>query len=175
MSDFVQKIKELNLAVPVVSAIIERTNKGEKEILLQTRWKPGVDLVYTGTLEIPAGKIESYEDVYQAIKREVKKETGLSITKFTPEIKTKIFSSQKDGAFAFVPFCCQQQLKNGLPLIGFVFICEARGKIKAAKSEARAPFWIKVTALRKIVKESPKKIFTLQLPALAYYLERSDD
>ena len=38
--------------VPVISAIIERQREGQTEVLVQTRWKPGVDLKYSGTLEI---------------------------------------------------------------------------------------------------------------------------
>jgi 8-oxo-dGTP pyrophosphatase MutT (NUDIX family) len=39
----------------VVSAIVERERDGEIEVLVQTRWKPGQDPAYSGTLEIPAG------------------------------------------------------------------------------------------------------------------------
>ena len=43
----------LDVNVPIVSAIIEREHNGEKEILVQTRWKPERDPLYSGTLEIP--------------------------------------------------------------------------------------------------------------------------
>src|SRR4030095_1345693 len=56
---------------PIVSAIIEREHDGEKEILVQTRWKPERDPLYSGTLEIPAGGMHVYEKVYDAVKREV--------------------------------------------------------------------------------------------------------
>ena len=62
----------------MVSAIIEREHNGEKEILVQTRWKPERDPLYSGTLEIPAGGMHVYENVYDAVKREVLEETGLT-------------------------------------------------------------------------------------------------
>src|SRR5271154_4901651 len=100
--------EEMKMNIPVVSAIIERVHDGEIEVLIQTRWKPERDAKYSGTFEIPAGWIDYYENVYDALKREVKEETGLNVTEIIPDIKTKIHSPSNDGAFAFLPFCCQQ-------------------------------------------------------------------
>jgi hypothetical protein len=36
----------LDVNFPIVSAIIEREHRGEKEILAQTRWKPDHDPLY---------------------------------------------------------------------------------------------------------------------------------
>ena len=70
-----EKILSLNLNFAVVSAIIEREWNGHTEVLVQTRWKPERDPVYSGTLEIPAGGVDQYENVYDAVKREVFEET----------------------------------------------------------------------------------------------------
>ena len=66
-----QALRELDINFCFVSAIIERERNGEIEVLVQTRWKPHSDPVYSGTLEIPAGGIKRYENVYDAITREV--------------------------------------------------------------------------------------------------------
>ena len=108
----------LDVNLPIVSAIIEREHNGEKEMLVQTRWKPDRDPLYSGTLEIPAGGMHVYENVYDAVKREVLEETGLQVTSFYPDIRTKIYAPKEDDCFAFVPFCYQQQLKGGLPRVG---------------------------------------------------------
>jgi 8-oxo-dGTP diphosphatase len=160
-----------NFSIPVVSAIIERQHNNETEILVQTRWKPNVDPIYSGTLEIPAGVLDvPYENVYDAIKREVLEETGLTVTKIKPDIKTKIFSPRNDANFAFVPFCCQQQLKGGRPWVGFVFLCEVEDKEPTPQaSEVRDVCWLKKSELKQIFDETPEKIFTLQLGALEYY------
>src|SRR5262245_13597407 len=97
----------LDVNVPIVSAIIEREHQGEKEILVQTRWKPDRDPLYSGTLEIPAGGMHVYENVYDAVKREVLEETGLRVTSFYPHMHTKTYTPKDDDCFAFVPFCCQ--------------------------------------------------------------------
>jgi len=36
-------------------------------------------------------------------------ETGLRVTSFYPDIRTKTYAPKDDDCFAFVPFCCQQQ------------------------------------------------------------------
>lgn len=160
---------------PVVSAIIERVHNGGTQILVQTRWKPERDPVYSGTLEIPAGWLNEYENVYDALKREVFEETGLNIIKIIPDNKTKIHTTLRDDAsFAFIPFCCQQQLKGGKPWIGFVFLCEVEDSEPIAQqNEVKDIRWMDKEELRKIYTEKPEQIFTLQLGVLDYYFTHS--
>lgn len=158
--------------IPVVSAIIERVRNGATEILVQTRWKPDRDPLYSGTIEIPAGWVDRYENVYDALKREIKEETGLTVTAIKPDIKTKTHTTtKKDGAFAFVPFCCQQQIIGGQPWIGFVFLCEvADTEPVPQESEVKDIRWISKDELKKLFTETPENFFTLQLPVIDYYL-----
>jgi len=173
IEDAKQKLLDMNINAVVVSVIIERERDGDTEILLQTRWKPERDPVYSGTLEIPAGGIHAYENIYNAAKREVWEETGLRVTLFDPDIQTPIYSPKEDDCFAFMPFCCQQQLKGGIPRIGLVFICRVEDEeVKPNVGEVREAFWLKLDALREIVEKQPEKIFTLQLPVLNYFLKR---
>lgn len=169
---FEQLREQTDVNVPIVSAIIERDRDGEKEILVQTRWKPDRDPHYSGTLEIPAGEMHRYENVYDAVKREVLEETGLRVISFYPDIRTKTYAPHDDDCFAFVPFCCQQQLKGGLPRVGFVFLCQVEDAEPVPQhEEVRDIRWMKTSELRKIVKETPERIFTLQLGVLDYYLQ----
>ena len=84
----------------VISAILEKVENGERKIFVQTRWKPNVSPTYSGLLEIPAGGVEAYEDVYDALKREVKEETGLDIVKIIDDYKGKVeFTREHDSSF----------------------------------------------------------------------------
>ena len=160
-----------HLNAAVVSAIIERERDGEIEVLFQTRWKPGQDPVYSGTLEIPAGGIKTYENVYDALRREILEETGLRVTGFRPDVKTRVYSPRDDGAFAFLPFCCQQQTKAGIPRVGFVFICTVEdGEPVASQDEVKDIRWMKRSELKRVFEETPERIFTFQLGVLDYYL-----
>lgn len=157
-------------ALPFVSVIIERNDNGVKEVLIQNRYRPGQK--YHDTIEIPAGVLDKeYENIFEAVKREVKEETGLTIKRFVSDEKSEMFSPSNDKAFAFKPFCCSQQLKNGLPWVGFVFICEVEdGQIVDEESETRNVRWIAKSELKKLFTESPEKFFTLHLGALELYL-----
>ena len=170
-SELWKTYERLNINYAVVSAIIEREHHGETEVLIQTRWKPETDPVYSGTLEIPAGGMNHYEKVYEAVAREVLEETGLKVTSFKPDVRTKVHSTQGDDCFAFVPFCCQQQLKGGWPRVGFVFVCTVEDKEPVARQgEVKDIRWMKKSELKKVFEETPERIFTLQLGVLDYYL-----
>lgn len=158
--------------VPVVSAIIERQQGPITEVLVQVRWKPEKDPIYSGTFEIPAGGIELYENVYDALTREVFEETGLRVTGVRPDVRTKTHAHQGDAAFAFVPFCCQQQL-SGRVKIGVVFVCTVEGTEPVpARDEVKEIMWMETSALRRLIEESPERVFTFQLPVLEFYLRQ---
>src|SRR5215467_8029861 len=101
----------LDVNLPIVSAIIEREHHGEKEILVQTRWKPDRDPLYSGTLEIPAGGMHAYENVYDAVKREVLEETGLRITRLYPDIHTKTYAPRMMTASPLSPSAVSNSLR----------------------------------------------------------------
>jgi len=92
------------------------------------------------------------------------------------ESRTKIYSPKgNDASFAFRPFCCTQQLKEGRPWIGFIFICEVEdGEIVSQEEEAKDAKWMTVTELQKIFEETPEKLFTLEIGAWEYYFQDSN-
>ncbi len=169
--------KNYSMAIPYVGAIIERENKGNSEVLIQTRWKPYNDPVYSGTFEFPAGTLDKpYENIYDTLAREIHEECGLKLKGVKQDSKTPIIHSNKeDAVFGFRPFCCTQQLKNGKPWIGFVFICEVEnGNPKPQLSENKDIRWMQVNQIKEIFKQTPEKLFALELPAWEYYFsERS--
>lgn len=162
----------------IISAILFKKQEGELKIFLQTRWKPKISPTYSSMFEIPAGGIDPYENVYDALKREIKEETNLDIVKIIGDYHGDIVNPRKnDKAFVFKPFICQQALEtnNGLPWIGFVFLCEVEGEVKVNKNEAKNPIWASIKDLKDIVENHHKNIFPLQLPVLKYFLENIDN
>jgi 8-oxo-dGTP pyrophosphatase MutT (NUDIX family) len=161
------------MTIPAVTAIIERERGGEIEVLVQTRWKPKLDPDYSGTLEFPAGTIEAFENVFDTLKREIEEETGLTLKRIKSDSHTPTYSINNDGAFAFKPFCCQQQLKNGKPWIGFAFLCEVEDREpKFESNETKNIHWIKKSDLKSLFQSTPEKIFTLQLGVIDFYLNQ---
>lgn len=91
-------------AVPCVAAIIEKIINNEKYILIQTRQKEdGAET--NGMLEIPAGKIREYENIFEALKREVKEETGLTITKILGEDRQIANLIGGNEVISYTPYC----------------------------------------------------------------------
>lgn len=174
MSILLPKNMEQKKSRPVISAILQKKDESGLKIFIQTRWKPHIDSPYSGMLEIPAGGIDGYENVYDALRREVKEECGLSVVRVISDFKSDIERPiDGDAAFVFKPFLCQQALstRNGLPWIGFVFLCEVEGEIKMQEGEAKDPIWMSLEGLEEVLTKTPDKIFPLQLPVLKYYLK----
>ena len=160
------------LAIPCVGAIVEREVDGEVEVLVQTRWKPGSDPVYSGTLEFPAGKLDvPFQNIFDALAQELHDETGLTLQSIRGEDKTEIMNSGRDDeVFGFKPFCCTQQLKNGMPWISYIFVCTvAPGDTVDRLSETRNVRWMKVSELKRLYHGSPNTLFAFDLPAWEYY------
>ena len=158
----------------VVSALIERTRDGKRELFVQTRYKPESSPTYLNTLEIPAGGVEPYENVYDAVKREVKEETGLDIIRFIDNDSTGVLENRPgDKSMAFRPFLCQQvtETNGGLPWYGFVFLCEVSGEVKMQIEEAKDPKWMNLDEVKKFLNEHPSDIFSLQYATLNKYIE----
>lgn len=160
-------------AIPFVGAMIERENaNGELEVLMQTRWKPYFDAIYSGTLEFAAGALDQgYEEIHKTLEKEIKEETGLELLEIIDDSRTKVYKPQgNDASFGFRPFCCVQQLENGRPWIGFIFRCRVKdGEPKAQKEEVRDVKWMKVSEIKEIFEKTPEKLFTLEVPAWEYY------
>ncbi|MDP2630123.1 MAG: NUDIX domain-containing protein [Candidatus Uhrbacteria bacterium] len=160
----------------IVSAILFQKQEEEVKIFLQTRQKPTVSPMYSGMIEIPAGCIDSYENVYDALKREVKEETNLDFVRIVDDYQGETIQPRAgDRAFVFKPFVCQQALEtnSGLPWIGFVFLCEVKGEVKNDLTEAKDPRWVSIKELTEIVENNAENIFPLQLPVFKYLLENA--
>mgnify|MGYP001615042441 CR=1 FL=1 len=161
----------------IISAILTRNRDGVTEVFLQTRWKPDTSPAYSGMFEIPAGGVNAYENVYDTLRREVKEECGLEITKIIDDYQSLVVESRPhDKAFVFKPFICQEVLEtnDGLPWIGFVFLCEATGEAKNNTTEAKAPRWVSIQELKELVQNKPAQFFPLQLPVLQYFIEHTE-
>ena len=158
----------------VVSALLERLNHGKRELFVQTRFKPESSPTYLNTLEIPAGGVDAYENVYDALKREVKEETGLDIINIIGDDSTGLLENRTgDKSMAFRPFICQQvtETNGGLPWYGFVFLCEVSGEIKMQIEEAKDPRWMDLTELKLFLEQQPENVFSLQYATLKKYVE----
>ena len=79
-------------AKPAVGAIIEKDINGFRHILIQKRRK---NISEDGLIEIPAGKIREFENIFDALRREIKEETGLTITNIIGSLRKSFCKKRK--------------------------------------------------------------------------------
>lgn len=167
------KPKERKFLGATVSAVIERYRNNEWQILLQTRWKPEEDAKHSGLLEIPGGRIELGEDVFEALRREVKEECGLAIELIKPSKKIVNKGKFSEVSLAFVPFCGERFI--GSNYVGFAFVCSAKGRLRRkGLIDGKEPRWVSFTELKQLVQDEPEMLYSYHLSTLKYYVEQKE-
>lgn len=126
-------------------AIIERTVDGNKEVVVQWRNKQG-----EGCYEFPGGRIEEFESFYDALKREVKEETGLDVTFATGQAER---IQIKDGWVleGFKPYSFYQTLEGRVDSLGAHYICHVTGEMLSEGDDSKDIKWISLDALKDLV------------------------
>jgi len=129
-------------------AIIERTENGKREIIVQQNTKG-----YGESWELPGGRIEMHESLYDALRREVKEETGLDVI----AIKGEDSYLREGTVECMKPYCVYQYLEGFEGVIGnalgFYFICHASGDMLAEGDDTKNIKWIGLDELKDIVKD----------------------
>lgn len=156
-------------AIPAVGAIIVKKVDNEEMILVQTRKKNNGDGM-DGLLEIPAGKIREYENIFEALRREVWEETGLHVTAVQGEDASHFIDVTGNKTIAFSPYCVTQNLSGAYSIILSTFICEAEGELLEQTNETENIRWMGRRELKEIVNNSPESIFLMHVHALRKYL-----
>lgn len=156
-------------AKPAVSAIIEKLEHGERYILLQRRQKDNGGET-NGLLEIAGGKVREYENIYDALRREVWEETGLKVTEIRGEDKRQHVDSNGAKVISIEPFCIVQNLSGVYSLIMQTFICHAEGTPVYSTNETVDVHWESIMNLKKILLEKPQEIFPMDILPLKKYV-----
>lgn len=156
-------------AIPAVGAIIVKKDTDEEYILVQNRKKNNGDGM-DGLLEIPAGKIREYENIFEALRREVWEETGLHITSICGEEDSNLLDVAGNKTILFSPYCVTQNLSGAYSIVLSTFLCEAKGELLERTEETENIRWMKKDELKAIVENSPESIFLMHVNALRKYL-----
>jgi 8-oxo-dGTP pyrophosphatase MutT (NUDIX family) len=154
-----------------VSAIIEKYMDNLWHCLLVERFSPE-DPAHSGTLGLPGGRINiSDMSIPEALRREVREETGLIITGFRQNPRVTEYKRGGLVTHSIVPFCCEFFPGR---YAGPVFICEAKGRPRKTGDGTRNPIYMPVPDLKIILTEEPERIFPYHVGTLMDYVREKE-
>ena len=157
-------------AKPCAGAIIERVVEGVPCVLIQTRQKDDGDDT-NGKLELPAGKVREYENIYDTLRREVREETGLRITHIKGEEDAVWVEVAGNRTLSFTPYCITQNVCGAYSILLHTFLCRAEGEPLTSTNETQNIRWMPVDILRTLLENHPEHFFFMHLCALRKYLK----
>jgi ADP-ribose pyrophosphatase len=159
-------------AIPGVGGIIIKLIDNVECILLQERCKseaPAED----GLLEIPAGKIRAFENIFDALRREISEETGLEVVEILGENKTSIYAGNNYKVINFTPFCSSQNIEGNYPIMVFVFICYVKGNLLKSSDEAKNYKWVPTRQIEMLLNDNSQKFYPMHIDTLRKYISYS--
>ena len=126
-------------------AIIERVNNGKTEVVVQLS-------VREERYEFPGGQVEFCESFFDAVKREVKEETGLDVIEATG-LDTYLTDGNSDFAVeCFRPWAVYQIIKSEyFDSMGVLFKCKVTGEPLTEGDGSRDIKWIGLDELKNML------------------------
>jgi len=149
-------------------AIIERITPHGRDLLVQMRNKP-----YEGRarIELPGGRVEEYESLVDALRREVREETGLELS-FIEGLETRIETNGENANVECLqPYAVYQTLRGPVDSIGVYFLCQAEGQLLDSGDETERPRWIPVPEIARLLADDPEGFSFVDRAGLVYFLK----
>jgi 8-oxo-dGTP pyrophosphatase MutT (NUDIX family) len=155
---------------PGAGGIIERIIDGVKYILIQERYKDDAPLE-EGLIEIPAGKIREFENIYDCLRREINEETGLNVVEIEGEADSVIFESNGYKVLNYEPFASSQNIEGTYPIMVQTFICKVEGDLVASTNETRFLRWISLEELENLLESQWNRLYPMHVNTLRKYIK----
>lgn len=157
-------------AIPGAGGIIESRIEGVDYLLIQERYKdeaPGE----AGLVEIPAGKVREFENIFDCLRREIKEETGLDTVEIYGENECEIIEENGYRVISYTPFSCSQNLTGSYPIMVQVFICRVEGSVLKATNETKNMRWASLKELKQLLENNRSLLYPMHISTLKKYLE----
>lgn len=157
-------------AIPGVGGLIRCFQAGEPWILVQERDKAGAP-GETGLIEIPAGKIRAFENIYECLRREIKEETGFDVIRIHGEAESVAVNLNGYEVLSYLPYSSSQNLIGEYPIMVQTFLCEVEGAHVERSDESRNIRWIRLPELETLLRDEPARFYPMHLTTLRRYVE----
>ena len=154
---------------PAVGGIIEKIEDGVNYILIQERYKEDAKKE-EGLIEIPAGKVREFENVYDCLRREIYEETGLKVVYIEGEKESTICEGNGYKVLNYTPFSCAQNIKGEYPVMVQVFICKVIGETLAETNESQNIRWVSIRELKELLDKNEGKFYPMHIDTLRKYI-----
>jgi 8-oxo-dGTP pyrophosphatase MutT (NUDIX family) len=152
-------------------AIIEREGASGPEIVVQVRDKP-----HEGgrPVELPGGRVEEYESLVDALRREVQEETGLTVTS-VEGLETRIIAEGRDTRVECLrPFAVYQTISGPVDSMGVYFCCRGEGTLLARGEDAEGARWVPVQEVAQWMEAEWERFSWVDRAGLRFYLDERD-
>lgn len=156
---------------PGVGGIIEKNIDGIDCILVQERYKDDAK-IEAGLIEIPAGKIREFENIFDCLRREIFEETGLEVTSIKGEDDTIIIEDNGYKVLNYTPFSCSQNVQGTYPIMVQTFICSAKGQLLKKTNETKNIRWMSIKELHDLLESSVNVFYPMHVTTLKKYLRQ---
>ncbi|MFN8494373.1 MAG: NUDIX hydrolase [Caldilineaceae bacterium] len=148
-------------------AIIERETSAGTEIVVQIRNKPHEGRKW---IELPGGRVNEFESLLDALRREVREETGLELTQIEGA-DAKVETNQIDSNVECLqPFAVYQATKGPVDSMGVYFRCRAEGRLLTTGDETEAIQWTPVQQLVEQIQADINAFSWVDHAGLLFYL-----
>ena len=161
-------------AKPGVGGIIEKNMDGIDYILIQDRCKDDAKSEF-GLLEIPAGKIREFENIFDCLRREIWEETGLKVSDIQGEKDAIFYESNGYKVLSYTPFACSQNIQGTYPIIVQIFICNASGELLNKTDETRNIRWISLIELKDLLESNTNLFYPMHVVTLEKYIKMKNN
>jgi 8-oxo-dGTP diphosphatase len=150
-------------------AIIERQGPSGVEIVLQVRNKPFEGRTW---IELPGGRVEEFEGLLTALRRETQEETGLEVVTIEGEPQRLVARTETTEVECLQPFAAYQTLRGPVDSMGVYFRCQAQGELLSRGDDAEGARWVPAMQAAAWLVESPDDFSWIDRAALRYYLHK---